>query len=112
MEFGEGVGDHRPIFIDITIASTLGVNIPTPKSMKARRLKTNDPRIMEKYKKTLKSFFDEFNLTERVLEVQGRITQPLKEEIANEFERLDKIRIKGMLYAERKCRKLRMGAVP
>ena len=65
LEFGEGVGDHRPIFIDVTMASTLGVNIPPPISMKARRLKTNDPRIMEKYKKVLKAHFKRLNLKKK-----------------------------------------------
>jgi exonuclease III len=56
LPFGEGVGDHRPIFVDISIASTLGMNIPTPRSIKARRLKTNDPRITKNIIKHLIPF--------------------------------------------------------
>ena len=112
LEFGEGVGDHRPIFIDITISSTLGVNIPVSKSVKARRLKTNDPRIMKKYIETLRKFLKKSNMTNRVLELQSRITQPLDEDTAKEFEKLDRIRIQGMMTAERRCRKLKMGGVP
>ena len=40
------------------------------------------------------------------------MTHPLKEEVLQEFEKLDKIRIQGMVYAETRCRKLTMGGVP
>ena len=112
LPFGEGVGDHRPIFVDITIASTLGVNLPNPLSVKARRLKTNDPRITKRYNKILKAYFRKYNLGSRVTLLQDKIKHPLEEEDANEFERLDNIRMQGMVYAERRCRKLKMGAIP
>ena len=35
LPFGDGVGDHRPLFVDATIASTLGVRIITPRKMAA-----------------------------------------------------------------------------
>ena len=112
LPFGEGVGDHRPIYIDITVASSLGVNLPNPITMKARRLKTNDPRITNRYNKILKSYFTKVNLPQRVRALQDRITQPLNDETAQEYEKLDKIRIEAMQYAEKNCRKLPMGGIP
>ena len=47
LPFGEGVGHHRALFIDVTIASTLGVNLPPDKAASARRLKLQDPRIVK-----------------------------------------------------------------
>ena len=67
LSFGEDVEDHRPIFVDVTITSTLGVNIPAPKSVKVRRLKTNDPRITRKYNNTLKSYFRKIDLSTKSL---------------------------------------------
>ena len=37
---------------------------------------------------------------------------PLSDAEAANFERLDAIRIRGMVYVERHCRKLKMGGVP
>ena len=43
LPIGEGVGDHRPLFIDISVESTLGVKIPPPTAVKTRRLQLNNP---------------------------------------------------------------------
>ena len=56
LSFGEGVGDHRPILMDISIESSLGLNLPPLTSMKARRLKVNDPRVMKRCNNNLKVF--------------------------------------------------------
>ena len=112
LPFGEGVGDHRALFIDVTIASTLGVNLPPDKTAKARRLKLQDPRIIKKYVKYLKHFFKRHSLSDQSKLLQDRVTCPITKEDALEYERLDKIRIAGMQYAEKRCRKLKMGGVP
>ena len=112
LPFGDGVGDHRPIFVDVSIASTLGVNLPPPKSATARRLKLLDPRVVKKYNKCLKQFFKKHSLLDQVTLLQDRMTRPLSPQDALEFERLDSVRIQGMKYAERRCRKLKMGGVP
>ena len=57
LSFGEGVGDHRPIFADITVASTLGVKLSDSKKMAARRLKLVDPRVVKRYNKLLNGIF-------------------------------------------------------
>ena len=112
LPFGEGIGDHRPLFMDVTIASTLGVKLTTPKNVVARRLKTLDPRVVRKYNKLLKRFYRQFSLVDQVSLLQERATYPLSDEDASTFERLDEIRIRGMVYAEKRCRKLKMGGIP
>jgi len=47
LAFGEGVGDHRSLFMDVTVISTLGVKMAVPKKMVARRLKLQDPRVVK-----------------------------------------------------------------
>ena len=112
LSFGEGVGDHRPLFMDVTIASTLGVNVSVPTTMAARRLKLLDPRIVKKYNKLLIKFFRKFSLLDQILLLQDRPSGHLSDEEAANYERLDAIRIRGMVYAERHCRKLKMGGIP
>jgi len=46
--FGEGVGDHRPLFMDVTVTLTLGIKMAVPKKMVARHLKLQDPRVVKK----------------------------------------------------------------
>lgn len=43
VSFGGRVGDLIALFVDITIASTLGVILPPDKMAKSRRLKLQDP---------------------------------------------------------------------
>ena len=46
LRFGEGIGDHRAIYMDIPTSLLLGENkfqIPPPK---VRRLKCNDPKVV------------------------------------------------------------------
>ena len=112
LPFGTGVGDHRPLFVDVTISSTLGVNLPPSKKIVARRLKLNDPRVINNYNAKLKNYFSRHSLSFHVKGLQENITQPLASSTALEYERLDKIRIGGMQYAEKHCRKLTMGGVP
>jgi hypothetical protein len=112
LPLGEGVGDHRPLFVDVTIASTLGVNLPPVKKVAARRLKLQDPRIVNRYNKHLKQFFQKSSLFDKAASLQARITHPLKEAEVQEYEHLDKLRIEGMQHAEKKCRKFKMGGVP
>ena len=101
LPFGEGVGDHRPLFVDVTIASILGVNLPLVKKVAARRLKLQDPRVVNRYNKHLKQFFRKSSLSDKAKSLQARTTHPLKEAEIQEYERLDKIRIEGMQYAEK-----------
>ena len=49
LPLGEGVGDHRALFVDVMIASVLGVNIPLVLKANARRLKLLDPRVVKIY---------------------------------------------------------------
>ena len=63
LPFGDGVGDHRPLFMDVTVASTLGVKLTEPKKMAARRLKMLDPRVMKRYNCLLNSFFSTIFIT-------------------------------------------------
>ena len=109
LSFGDGVGDHRPLFMDVTVASTLGVKLTEPKKMAARRLKMLDPRVMKRYNGLLNSFFNRVSLPLQIKLLQDRATSPLSSQDAATYERLDSIRIQGMVYAEKRCRKLKMG---
>ena len=56
--------------------------------------------------------FSKFSLATKVKLLEQRMVQPLSDTDATAYERLDKCRIQGMIYAEKRCRKLRMGGIP
>ena len=112
LPFGEGVGDHRALFVDVSLVSVLGANLPPIQSARARKLKMKDPRIVKKYNKSLKHFFKRHKLDTRSAKLQQNATFPLTPQAAHEYEKLDKIRIEGMKYAEKRCRRLKMGGIP
>ena len=84
LPFGTGVGDHRPLFVDVTISSTLGVNLPPSKKIVARRLKLNDPRVINNYNAKLINYFPRHSLSLHVKGLQENITQPLASSTALE----------------------------
>ncbi len=110
---GDGLGDHRPIWIDVTKDSALGAKLPDLPSFKARRLKLKDPRIVNKYLNLLKAFTEKHNLNDRINTLFASITpnQPLSKKQSKEYENIDKIREAAMKYAEKNCRHLYMGGV-
>ena len=112
MPFGEEIGDHRALFIDVTVASTLGVDLPPLQSVKARILKLGDPRVVTAYNTWLRKDVKRFSILDQVLLLSNRTEGPPSKAEVEEYVRLDKIRIMGMNYAEKRCRQLRMGGIP
>ena len=103
------LGDHRPLWIDIPFSLVFGnITIPLPK---ARRLKLQDPRTVNNYKATLTQYVEEHHLLQRAEILQNR-TDWNSPSFLLEYNELDNLRTAGMLQAERKCRKLCMGATP
>ena len=47
MLFGEGMAYRRALFVDVTIISSIGVNLLPVKKFKARRFKLWDLRILK-----------------------------------------------------------------
>ena len=103
------LGDHRPLWIDIPLEVVFGtVTIPSPK---ARRLKLQDPRIVDRYTTYLSQFLKDNQISER-LQVLAYRTDFYSPNYAVEYNEIDRIRTAGMQLAEKQCRKLRMGEVP
>ena len=109
MEHGINIGDHRPIWIDISKSSALGSSLPPIPSFQARRLKCNDPKVVEKYSQRLEEQLRKNKVFSKLKTIFENFTVPLTEEQEFMMEELDEIREQAMLWAEKKCRKLRMG---
>ena len=111
MEQGTTLGDHRPIWIDVSISSALGSKLPELQVFQAMRLKYNDPRIVECYNNLLEKNLKEQKFFTRLKRLYDTYSVPLTSQQQDEIEELDGIQEIAMIRAERKCRKLKMGKV-
>ena len=113
LEHGSSLSDHRPLWIDIDINNFIGSKPPVKPTYAARRLKTNDPRVVGKYKAYLHQLLLEHDLYYRAEILAASITnQELNEDQQAEYEELDAIKTWAMKEAEKQCRKLKMGEIP
>ena len=112
LRFGEGIGDHRAIFLDIPSHILLGedkFHIPPPQ---VRRLKCEDPRIVQKFNDLLESQYKQHNVLQRIEQLNRTFHTPLLPHEIVELEKLDNISTFAVKYADKRCRKLHMGQVP
>lgn len=112
--FGEypiGLTDHRLLWIDVSTTSCLGLTPPPPVYQPPRRLTVNDPRTINRYNKILKQEHQRLRLPQRAVTLHNHLPC-FTTENQREYESLAKLDLQCRRHAERKCRKLRMGAIP
>ena len=111
-EFDWGMhSDHRLLWMDINASHTFGTLHPTwiPR---ARRLKLIDPRIVQKFLKLRANKLESSSLPARIGFLQQSIKRSgMTPTNCRLLESIDRDRVKHILYAERKCRKLSMGNI-
>ena len=111
LEHGSNLSDHRPLWVDISKTSMLGVKSSLKPTYAARKLKTNDPRVVNKYLNDLNSLLIKDNLYERTSGLMNQIDEKLTDAQQKEYEQIDKLKTDAMREAEKHCRKLKMGEV-
>ena len=109
MEHGINIGDHRPVWIDISKSSALGSSLPTIPSFQARRLKCNDPKVVERYSQRLEEQLRKNKFFSKLKTIFENFTVPLTEEQEFMMEELDEIREQAMLWAKKKVQKTQDG---
>ena len=103
--------DHTPIWVDLNLKSIFGSspNIITP--LNCRRLKIEDPRVVAKFNKDYHLLLQRHNLHSSLHHLMSTMQSPMTPAHSQEFERIDQLRIKCMLKAESKCRRLKTGNI-
>ena len=112
-EPGQAQSNHSLLWLDVTFESALGHNPPLPQTPDARRLKLSNSKVTKKYLDVHEKEIHKNNLPARQFKLEASTTYgtPLIDHQKDEAEAIDYLRTKCMLKAERKCRKLKMGAV-
>lgn len=113
LESGDFPGDHTALWVDVIFESVLGHDPPVPDVFSARRLQLIDSKATQKYLRIYENLVQRSGLAERVRALEAQIVpgQRLSAAQRRTAERLDEERTRYMNKAEKKCRKLRMGAV-
>ena len=106
-----GVGDHRAILLDIPVYSLLGGDIHKIVRPTSRRLTCSNPEVMEKYNELLETYCIQHKIQKKLYLLFPPHFPPTPSQ-SRAIEIIDRVLGEGMEYAERKCRKIRVGEVP
>ena len=114
LEVGEGIGDHRPIYVDIPNKLLLGEHIFKIQRPEIRRLTCDQPKVVDKFVHLLRKqmkhqkIFDAYN---KLAEVYNN-DEAQDDEFLEKLNKVDRSMTNAIRYAEKRCRKLTMGGVP
>ena len=111
LKFGEGIGDHRPLFVDIPIKKLLGESRFRIQRPYVRRLKCNDPRIVSNFNNLFESNGNSKKIFDNYKKLKGSFGVPMTQSVRSALFSLDSDVTSTTKYAEKKCRKLRMGQI-
>ena len=103
--------DHRGLWIELPMPVVLGQIMPPIIRPQARRLNTRDPRVVVAYTTELLFQLDKHNFDERVRALDLAVGTTISPAQQLEYNTLDQIKCTATLYAEKRCRKFRKGAI-
>ena len=107
-----GKTDHRMIWGDFGYESAFGFKPPEPAYSAPNRLTLADPRVIRKYNKVVRQEHTRLRLKQRAFAIQTAIPNGLEERHWREYEKLAHLDFCARKHASKKCRKLKMGAIP
>ena len=114
-EFGLFRSDHRALWIDVKESNFLGFKPPDVVPVAARRLQCGIPSVKKKWKQLYTQKLRENNLFNKQFQLEAEIHHNgglMTENLANRCESIMETRFQCMAYAEKNCRKLKMGRLP
>ena len=113
--FEEGVcgrrTDHRCLWIDVSISSVFGTVPANLTRFHGRRVKCSDPRTLTAFIAHFKQYANDHQLAKRIFDLESSATYPSDPQLHSQYESVARIRTQGIDYADKRCRKLRLGAV-
>jgi hypothetical protein len=112
--FGElviGKTDHRMIWANFSFESALGFQPPKPSYLTPQCLTLTDPRVIRRYNKVLRREHSCLRLSARSFDLQISVPLGLTQAQYTEYETLAHLDDCARKHANKKCRKLCMGAI-
>ena len=104
--------DHRALWVDIDWNKVLGRHRPSSRSFHPRRLTLDNQRVVEKYIRLAEAEYRRFNVAGRLAELMSSIYTSfgLTTQQQRIYNRIHEDAYTARRLAEKKCRKLKMGA--
>ena len=114
LPFGEFPSDHRALWIDLAMENCFGYNMPKATRPSARRLKSSDPKIRNRWNKLYADFIMKHKIHQRIFQLETMISKGgvMQNKDKEEYDKIMQLRNQGIKYADKHCRKLSMGNVP
>ena len=103
--------DHKTIWIDLQLHAVFGNKKLLQPPLNCRRLKNEDPRVVKKFNTLYHTLLLHHNLPQAISHLIQNHSVPLTHAQQQEFERIDQLRVRCILKAERHCRKLKTGNI-
>ena len=104
LQIGNGLSDHRPLFIDISIKKSLGKFKNSTPPYTTRRLKCNDPMAVHKYNDLLAQQYHHHNTENKLEDFLLHKSEPLSPNDIVKLTKIDRVCTQAVLYAEKRCR--------
>ena len=109
--FGDGPGDHRGLFIDLHETQLFGDAIHAIHRLPARRLITSNHKVVEKFNKLYEGQILRNHIPQQLEYLHQITTYPASPDQITLYNKLDNLQWQAFRYADKKCRKLRVGDV-
>jgi len=109
--FSDSPGDHRAAIVDFDLVALLGQPRLKVCRPPARRLVCTLLATRDRYIALLTAFLEKHQFLSKLYKLYTSTDprSPHLHSFSHTYEHLDHIRIEGMRYAEKRCRRLRMG---
>jgi len=104
--------NHRALWMDVRYRVLYGHISPPIARAQARRLKLQDPRIVQQFNDKYRQLIMQYKLNERAFDLEKRSSYPPTQDMVEAYENLDSDKIVCVRIADKACRKLKMGGVP
>jgi Exonuclease III len=112
LPFSKFPGDHRAIWMDVDLKDVIGHKPPALSMAQARRLRVQDPRIVQRYLSSLTQSAENNNLFLRLDTLHSLSPNQWTQQHTQEYEEISHLFRTSMLQAESTCRKLHTGKHP
>jgi hypothetical protein len=111
--FDQGVqakhADHHCLWIDLRLSDVFGHKMPGPAKFQARRVNGKDPRTRHAFNSLYKEFAVRTGLATHIFQLEKNAVYPLPLALQEEAEAVATLRYEGILYADKRSRKLHFG---
>jgi hypothetical protein len=104
--------NHRMLWMDVPVELALGYSPSAIMKASPKYLILQDPRIVKKYNAILQEHLVKHDVLTQLQKLETEIVGTLSPTQITKYNRLDNLRIQATLFAQQRCRKLKMGEVP